>query len=104
MQQVSLGQSEYMSQNGQYYYTTQSTGECNPDTKSSNSIEQNLLGRSDSINEEKLDEKLIILKDYTNKDVFKMSSVTGKGITSILRILHDNISKTEDDDIKGWQP
>jgi len=33
-----------------------------------------------------------------------MSSVTGKGITSILRILHDNISKTEDDDIKGWQP
>ena len=63
-----------------------------------------VLSKSDSINEKKLDEKLIILKDYTNKDVFKMSSVTGKGITSILRILHDNISKTEDDDIKGWQP
>ena len=63
-----------------------------------------VLSKSDSINEEKLDEKLIILKDYTNKDVFKMSSVTGKGITSILRILHDNISKTQDDDIKGWQP
>ena len=63
-----------------------------------------VLSKSDSINEEKLDEKLIILKDYTNKDVFKMSSVTGKGITSILRILHDIISKTEDDDIKGWQP
>ena len=63
-----------------------------------------VLSKSDSIDEEKLDEKLIILKDYTNKDVFKMSSVTGKGITSILRILHDNISKTEDDDIKGWQP
>ena len=63
-----------------------------------------VLSKSDSINEEKLDEKLIILKDYTNKDVFKISSVTGKGITSILRILHDNISKTEDDDIKGWQP
>ena len=67
-------------------------------------IEIIVLSKSDSINEEKLDEKLIILKDYTNKDVFKMSSVTGKGITSILRILHDNISKTEDDDIKGWQP
>ena len=63
-----------------------------------------VLSKSASIKEEKLDEKLIILKDYTNKDVFKMSSVTGKGITSILRILHDNISKTEDDDIKGWQP
>ena len=63
-----------------------------------------VLSKSDSINEEKLDEKLIILKDYTNKEVFKMSSVTGKGITSILRILHDNISKTEDDYIKGWQP
>ena len=64
-----------------------------------------VLSKSDSINEEKLDEKLIILKDYTNKDVFKISSVTGKGITSILRILHDNISRTEDnDDTKGWQP
>ena len=52
MQQVSLGQSEYISQNGQYYYTSQSTGECSPNTNSSNSIEQNLLGRSDSINEE----------------------------------------------------
>ena len=63
-----------------------------------------VLSKSDSIDEEKLDEKLNTLKCYTNKDVFKMSSVTGKGITSILRILHDNISKTEDDDIKGWQP
>ena len=63
-----------------------------------------VLSKSDSIDEEKLDEKINILKGYTNKDVFKISSVTGKGITSILRILHDNISKTEDDDIKGWQP
>ena len=64
-----------------------------------------VLSKSDSIDETKSDEKLNILKDYTYKDVFKISSVTGKGITSILRILHDNISKTEDDDdIKGWQP
>ena len=64
-----------------------------------------VLSKSDSIDETKLDEKLNTLKDYTYKDVFKISSVTGKGITSILRILHDNISKTEDDDnIKGWQP
>ena len=64
-----------------------------------------VLSKSDSIDETKLDEKVNILKDYTYKDVFKISSVTGKRITSILRILHDNISKTEDDDnIKGWQP
>ena len=64
-----------------------------------------VLSKSDSIDETKLDEKLNTLKDYTYKDVFKISSVTGKGITSILRILHDNISKTEDDDnIKGWRP
>ena len=64
-----------------------------------------VLSKSDSIDETKLDEKVNILKDYTYKDVFKISSVTGKGITSILRILHDNISKTEDDDnIKGWRP
>ena len=64
-----------------------------------------VLSKSDSIDETKLDEKLSTLKKHTHKDVFKASSVTGKGITSILRILHDNISKTEDDDnIKGWQP
>ena len=28
MQQISLGQSEYVSQNGEYYYTNKSKGEC----------------------------------------------------------------------------
>ena len=69
MQQVSLGQSEYMSQNGQYYYTSQSTGECSPNTNSSNAIEQNLLGRSDSINEE-MGYELCIANDATNFKVF----------------------------------
>ncbi len=52
MQQISLGQSEYVSQNGEYYYTNKSTGECGPTSSTSNLLEQNLLGNSDSINEE----------------------------------------------------
>ena len=52
-----------------------------------------VLSKSDSINEEKLDEKLIILKDYTNKDVFKMSS-RGIGDFSVSVTFADSFSVT----------
>ena len=40
-----------------------------------------------------------------HKDVFKISSVTGNGINSILRILHDNISKNSEDETEiSWEP
>ena len=48
MMQISLGQVEYYSDNGQYY----ATSTCKPDDKSSNQIEKNLLGGADSINED----------------------------------------------------
>jgi len=64
-----------------------------------------VLSKSDSVDEKKIDELIVKLKDHTQKDVFKISSVTGKGISSILRVLHDNVIKTKkDEDIKSWQP
>ena len=64
-----------------------------------------LLIACHSVDEKKIDELIVKLKDHTQKDVFKISSVTGKGISSILRVLHDNVIKTKkDEDIKSWQP
>ena len=64
-----------------------------------------VLSKSDSVDEKKIDELIVKLKDHTQKDVFKISSVTGKGISSILRVLHDNVIKAKkDEDIKSWQP
>ena len=51
MQQISLGQTEYYSDNGSYYIPTNSSS-CSPSDSTSNAIETNLLGGSDSITEE----------------------------------------------------
>ena len=50
MMQISLGQIEYYSDNGAYYGPTGST--CSPTDATSTDIETNLLGGTDSINEE----------------------------------------------------
>ena len=50
MQQISLGQTEYYSDNGMYYYNK--NGSCNPTSSTSTAIETELLGGSDSINKE----------------------------------------------------
>ena len=51
MQQISLGQTEYYSDNGSYYMSNNSSS-CSPSDSTSNAIETNLLGGSDSITEE----------------------------------------------------
>ena len=51
MQQISLGQTEYYSDNGSYYIQKNSSS-CSPSDSTSNAIETNLLGGSDSITEE----------------------------------------------------
>ena len=43
MMQMSLGQTEYYSQNG-YYYPQKTSNSCNPTTTSSSNIEKQLLG------------------------------------------------------------
>ena len=50
MQQIALGQSEYYSEQGDYYYNSASS--CTPSSTTSTNIETNLLGGSDNINDE----------------------------------------------------
>ncbi len=51
LQQISLGQTEYYSDNG-YYYKNSSSTNCNATTATSTAIESNLLGGSDNITTE----------------------------------------------------
>ena len=68
MQQISLGQTEYYSDNGIYYRNSTSTS-CNPTNTTSTAIETNLLGGSDSITSE-MGYELCVANDATNYKVF----------------------------------
>ena len=68
MQQISLGQTEYYSDNGIYYRNSTSTS-CNPTTTTSTAIETNLLGGTDSITSE-MGYELCVANDATNYKVF----------------------------------
>ena len=64
MQQISLGQTEYYSDNGSYYMPKNSSS-CSPSDSTSNAIETELLGGSDSITEE-VGYNICIAKDGSN--------------------------------------
>ena len=64
MQQISLGQTEYYSDNGMYYMNSTSTN-CSPTSITSTAIETNLLGGSDNINPE-MGYELCISNDDSN--------------------------------------
>tara|TARA_E500000081_G_C6063526_1_gene319475 strand:- start:252 stop:665 length:414 start_codon:yes stop_codon:yes gene_type:complete len=64
MQQISLGQTEYYSDNGMYYMNTTSTS-CSPTSATSTQIEQALLGGSDNITTE-MGYELCISNDASN--------------------------------------
>ena len=68
MQQISLGQTEYYSDNGINYRNSTSTS-CNPSTTTSTAIETNLLGGTDSITSE-MGYELCVANDATNYKVF----------------------------------
>ena len=68
MQQISLGQTEYYSDNGIYYRNSTGTS-CNPTSTTSSAIETNLLGGTDSITSE-MGYELCIANDATNYKVF----------------------------------
>ena len=68
MQQISLGQTEYYSDNGIYYTNSTSTS-CNPTSTTSSAIETNLLGGTDSITSE-MGYELCVSNDATNYKVF----------------------------------
>ena len=68
MQQISLGQTEYYSDNGIYYRNSTGTS-CNPTSATSSAIETNLLGGTDSITSE-MGYELCVANDATNYKVF----------------------------------
>ena len=68
MQQISLGQTEYYSDNGIYYRNSTSTS-CNPTTTTSIAIETNILGGTDSISSD-MGYELCVANDATNYKVF----------------------------------
>ena len=67
MQQISLGQTEYYSDNGMYYRNSTGTS-CNPTSTTSSAIETNLLGGTDSITSE-MGYELCVANDATNYKV-----------------------------------
>ena len=68
MQQISLGQTEYYSDNGIYYRNSTGTS-CNPTSTTDRAIETNLLGGTDSITSE-MGYELCVANDATNYKVF----------------------------------
>ena len=68
MQQISLGQTEYYSDNGIYYRNSTGTS-CNPTSTTSSAIETNLLGGTDSITSV-MGYELCVANDATNYKVF----------------------------------
>ena len=68
MQQISLGQTEHYSDNGSYYISTNSSS-CSPSDSTSNAIETNLLGGSDSITEE-VGYNICVATDASNYKIF----------------------------------
>ena len=68
MQQISLGQTEYYSDNGIYYRNSTGTS-CNPTSSTSSAIETNLIGGTDSITSE-MGYELCVANDATNYKVF----------------------------------
>ena len=72
MQQISLGQTEYYSDNGIYYRNSSGTS-CNPTSTTSSAIETNLLGGTDSITSE-MGYELCVANDATNYKVFAIEN------------------------------
>ena len=68
MQQISLGQTEYYSDNGSYYMPKNSSS-CSPSDSTSNAIETELLGGSDSITEE-VGYNICVATDASNYKIF----------------------------------
>ena len=79
MQQISLGQTEYYSDNGIYYRNSTGTS-CNPTSTTSSAIETNLLGGTDSITSE-MGYELCVANDATNYKVFAKENGGNSEIT-----------------------
>ena len=90
MQQISLGQTEYYSDNGTYFLNSNSAN-CSPTSATSTAIETNLLGGSDNINDE-MGYQLCIADDSSNYKV--IATETGGGSCKISMTALNVITRT----------
>ena len=90
MQQISLGQTEYYSDMGDYYRNSTATN-CSPDAASSTAIETNLLGGSDVIPDE-MGYQLCIANDSSNYII--IAKETGGGSCEIKMTALSVITRT----------
>ena len=72
MQQISLGQTEYYSDNGMYYLNNSGTS-CSPNNTTSGQIETNLLGGADAITPD-MGYNLCISNDASNYKVIAVET------------------------------
>ena len=89
MQQISLGQTEYYSDNGMYYRNTTGTS-CTPSSATSSAIETNVLGGSDNINTE-MGYELCISNDASN---YKITAQEAGGTCKISMTALNVITRT----------
>tara|TARA_B100001964_G_scaffold233411_1_gene290624 strand:- start:164 stop:577 length:414 start_codon:yes stop_codon:yes gene_type:complete len=89
MQQISLGQTEYYSDNGLYYYNTTGTS-CSPTSSTSSAIETNVLGGSDNINAD-MGYELCISNDASN---YKITAKENGGSCEISMTALNVITRT----------
>ena len=82
MQQISLGQTEYYSDMGNYYRNNSTGNDCSPDSASSTAIETNVLGGSDNITDE-MGYNLCIANDTSNYKIFAIETGGGTCIITM---------------------
>ena len=82
MQQISLGQTEYYSDMGNYYRNNSTGNSCSPNSASSTAIETNVLGGSDNITDE-MGYNLCIANDTSNYKIFAIETGGGTCIITM---------------------
>ena len=52
-----------------------------------------------------MDDKIKDLRNFTGKEVYKISSISGDGVDKILKIMNEKVSEDlSDETIEGWKP
>ena len=63
------------------------------------------LSKSDTLSNDEMDDKIKDLRNFTGKEVYKISSISGDGVDKILKIMNEKVSEDlSDETIEGWKP
>ena len=63
------------------------------------------LSKSDTLSDAEMNDKIKDLRNFTGKEVYKISSISGDGVDKILKIMNEKVSEDlPDETIEGWKP